>query len=291
MVDTENGKGVTYSSSGVDIDVNSETNRLVGQLVRSTYNEQVITQSGLFGGAISLVNIPPDYTKLLASVGFCADELSTPGVMAKNCFQRCLQQVAPGTLPIAFLDYLAATPLKAETIEQAVQEFCSRLIDYKIPLVGGETAEMPGMYKKDDYDLAGFAVGVVEKSKIIDGSSIKVGDIVIGLPSSGFHSNGYSLARVAIEFTHNIRDCFLRNETDETEKFFVSGFFANDGFVLGFGQTTSYNPREIVNSGRFHNGGDGFGMFDEGFCCCRCIHASGACSKNSIVRFDDVSCA
>ncbi|CAG1065171.1 phosphoribosylformylglycinamidine cyclo-ligase [uncultured bacterium] len=195
-------KKLTYSDAGVNID---EGNRLVGLIkpaVRSSYRKEVLGDIGGFGALFSgrfkglkdpvLVSSTDGVgTKLV--VAFMADRHDTVGVdlvaMSVNDI------LVSGAEPLFFLDYFATGKLEAAKAAQVVKGIAKGCKDAGCALIGGETAEMPGLYKPGEYDLAGFAVGVVDRKKIIDGSKVKPGDSIIGLPSTGLHSNGYSLAR------------------------------------------------------------------------------------------------
>lgn len=190
-----------YKSAGVDVEAGYEAVRLMKEHVKKTVIDGVIGGIGGFGG---LFEIPSGYknpvlvsgtdgvgTKL--RVAFLTDKHDTIG---QDCVAMCVNDVAcSGAKPLFFLDYLAVGknyPQKVADIVKGVADGC---VLAGCALVGGETAEMPGFYPEDEYDLAGFSVGVVEKSKITDGSSAMPGDVLIGIASSGIHSNGYSLVR------------------------------------------------------------------------------------------------
>ena len=191
----------TYKSSGVDIDAGNEFVRLIKPLVESTNNRYSRNKLGGFSGTIS---IPRKYREpLLVSstdgvgtklkLAFDTGVLNTIGIdlvaMSVNDIVTC------GAEPLFFLDYLATSRLYPSQHAEVVKGIVKGCKESGCVLLGGETAEMPGFYKKNEFDLAGFAVGVAEKRKYIDGKKVKHGDILIGLHSSGLHSNGYSLAR------------------------------------------------------------------------------------------------
>jgi phosphoribosylformylglycinamidine cyclo-ligase len=191
-----------YKSSGVDIEMGNEVVRRIRALARSTFTPHVLSDIGSFGG---LFRLPPGtYTDpvLVASadgvgtklkVAILAGEHRTIGVdLVNHCVNDILVQ---GASPLFFLDYLATGRLAPDIAEQIVDGMARACRDNGCALLGGETAEMPGFYKDGDYDLAGFIVGVVERGRLLDGSRIGVGDRLIALPSSGLHTNGYSLAR------------------------------------------------------------------------------------------------
>src|SRR3972149_1679453 len=192
-------KKLTYRLSGVNID---EGNRLVGLIkpaVRSTYRAEVMGDIGGFGGLVSATDGVG--TKLMAA--FMADRHDTVGIdlvaMSVNDI------LVSGAEPLFFLDYFATGKLDAKRAAQVVKGIAKGCKTAGCALIGGETAEMPGLYKPGEYDLAGFTVGVVDRKKIIDGSKIKAGDKIIGLPSTGLHSNGYSLARKIVFDVMNLK--------------------------------------------------------------------------------------
>jgi phosphoribosylformylglycinamidine cyclo-ligase len=197
-----NESGLTYRDAGVDIDAGDELVERIKPVVKRTMRKEVLAGVGGFG---ALVEVPLDrYRKPVLVSG--TDGVGTKLRLAIDTGRHdkigidlvamCVNDiVVSGAEPLFFLDYYATGKLRvdvAESVISGIAEGCSLA---GCALVGGETAEMPGMYHGDDYDLAGFAVGVVERDRIIDGRSTSAGDVVIGLASSGPHSNGYSLIR------------------------------------------------------------------------------------------------
>lgn len=192
---------LTYKNSGVDKEAGYESVQLIKKHVKETFSQYVLTGLGSFGGAVEL---PEGYKKPVLISG--TDGVGTKLVLAHkqdihdsvgiDLVAMCVNDIlCHGAKPLFFLDYIACGknyPEKIEAIVKGVSEGCKQ---GQCALVGGETAEMPGMYKEEDYDLAGFCVGVVDKDKFISGKDIKEGDVIIGIPSSGVHSNGYSLLR------------------------------------------------------------------------------------------------
>ena len=191
-----------YKSAGVDVEACYEAVRLMKDYVKSTYRPEVLTDIGGFGGLFSIAKNKMKEPVLVSGtdgvgtklkIAFVTDKHDTIGI---DCVAMCANDVAcSGAEPLFFLDYIACgknIPKKIAEIVKGVAEGCKQA---GAALIGGETAEMPGFYPEDEYDLAGFCVGIVDKEKIIDGSRIKKGDILIGLASSGIHSNGYSLIR------------------------------------------------------------------------------------------------
>jgi phosphoribosylformylglycinamidine cyclo-ligase len=191
-----------YKSAGVNIDAGNETVRRIKALAQSTFTAGVLSEIGSFGG---LFRLDPTGWKdpiLVASadgvgtklkIAFLANEHRTIGVdLVNHCVNDILVQ---GARPLFFLDYLATGRLDPDVATQIVDGLVRACKENGCALLGGETAEMPGFYADGEYDLAGFIVGAVESETLLDGRSIAVGDRVIGLPSSGLHTNGYSLAR------------------------------------------------------------------------------------------------
>lgn len=191
----------TYKSSGVDIDAGNLFVDLITPLVKTTANKHVLGKLGGFSGAYEL---PKKYKNpiLLAAadgvgtklkIAFMTGRFDTVGIdlvaMNVNDIVTC------GAEPLFFLDYIATSKLNPKEGAEIVKGIVEGCKQAGCALLGGETAEMPGFYKKDEFDLAGFVVGIVDKEQVIDGSDVKAGDAVIGIASSGLHSNGYSLAR------------------------------------------------------------------------------------------------
>ncbi len=192
----------TYRQAGVDIEAGNEFVRRITPLVRSTFRPEVLTDLGGFGGlfrfqadryAEPVLVSGTDGVGTKLKVAFLMDRHDTVGI---DLVAMCVNDVVVnGAEPLFFLDYLATGKLavpKAEAILRGIADGCRQA---GCALIGGETAEMPSMYAEGEYDLAGFAVGVVDRSKIIDGKDIVPGDLLVGLASTGLHSNGYSLAR------------------------------------------------------------------------------------------------
>ncbi len=192
----------TYRQAGVDIDAGSEFVRRITPLVRSTFRPEVLTDLGGFGSLFrfqaSRFTDPvlvsgTDGVGTKLKIAFLMDRHDTVGI---DLVAMCVNDIAvSGAEPLFFLDYFATGKLaitKAEAVVRGIAEGCRQA---GCALIGGETAEMPSFYPDGEYDLAGFAVGVVDRPKIIDGSTILAGDVLIGLASTGLHSNGYSLAR------------------------------------------------------------------------------------------------
>ena len=198
-------KGLTYRDSGVDIDEGDALVERIKPHARRTSRPEVLSGIGGFGG---LFEVPKGYREPVMVVGtdgvgtklklaFMAGKHDTVGIdlvaMSVNDVVVC------GAEPVVFLDYFATSRLDAAEAEQVIKGIAEGCLRAGCALIGGETAELPGFYSRGEYDLAGFCVGVVEKSRILDGKRVKAGDVVIGMASSGLHSNGFSLARKAFE--------------------------------------------------------------------------------------------
>lgn len=193
-----------YKESGVDIDAANRAKRRIGALVRGTWRDEVLSEIGNFGG---LFEVPSGYERpvLVSSVdgvgtklrvAFMAGRHDTVGEdLVNHCVNDILVQ---GAEPLFFLDYFACGVLDPAVVASVVEGLARGCRENGCALIGGETAEMPGFYEKGEYDLAGCIVGVVEQSGIMDGKGIEPGDEVWALPSSGLHTNGYSLARRVI---------------------------------------------------------------------------------------------
>lgn len=192
----------TYKDAGVDIKAGYESVKLIKSHVRKTFRPEVLTDLGGFGALFSINKEKYDNPVLVSGTDGVGTKLKIAFLMDKHdtigqdCVAMCVNDVVcSGAEPLFFLDYLAVGKNIPEKVEQIVKGIADGCLMAGCSLVGGETAEMPGMYKEDEYDIAGFCVGIVDKDKIVDGKKIKEGDILVGLSSSGIHSNGYSLVR------------------------------------------------------------------------------------------------
>src|SRR6478609_1583544 len=191
-----------YRQSGVDIDAGNETVRRIKSLARGTFTPGVLSEIGSFGGLFTLKAAGLSEPVLVSSadgvgtklkIAFMTGRHDTIGAdLVNHCINDILVQ---GATPLFFLDYLATGRLSPEIAEQIVTGIARACRENGCALIGGETAEMPGFYADGEYDIAGFIVGAVEESKVIDGSTVVPGDVLIGVPSAGLHTNGYSLAR------------------------------------------------------------------------------------------------
>jgi phosphoribosylformylglycinamidine cyclo-ligase len=195
-------KRVSYKGAGVDIEKGDAFVQAIKPMVESTFRPEVLTKIGGFAGCISL-NLERYKKPILVSstdgvgtklkIAFLMNHHDTVGI---DLVAMCVNDiVVSGAKPLFFLDYLATSKLDTEKATKVVSGIVKGCFEAECSLIGGETAEMPGFYKAGEYDLAGFAVGIVEDAQVIDGSGVTVGDKLIGIASSGLHSNGYSLVR------------------------------------------------------------------------------------------------
>lgn len=194
---------LTYKQSGVDIDEGNRAVELIKGKIKTTYDNNVIGDLGNFSGLYSL----KDFTNmtepvLLSSTDGVGTKLKLAQMMDKHdtvgidLVAMCVNDlICQGAKPLFFLDYIATGKLVAEQVEQIVSGIVEGCKMAGCALVGGETAEMPGMYSEDEYDLAGFSVGIADREKIVSGKNVKSGDTLIGIASSGVHSNGFSFVR------------------------------------------------------------------------------------------------
>lgn len=198
----ENSRSEAYAASGVDITAGYKAVELMKKHIAKTMIPGVVSGIGGFGGLFELdltgINKPvlvsgTDGVGTKLKLAFLADKHDTVGI---DCVAMCVNDViCCGAKPLFFLDYIACGKNIPERIADIVKGVCDGCVQSNAALIGGETAEMPGFYPEDEYDLAGYCTGVVDKDKIIDNRKMKPGDIVIALPSSGVHSNGFSLVR------------------------------------------------------------------------------------------------
>jgi len=198
-------KQKAYAHAGVDINLANKLKRRIQTLVRQTHGPQVLGKIGGFGGLfranfpgmrepVLVASIDGVGTKL--KVAFATDKHDTVGTDLVN---HCVNDIAVlGARPLFFLDYMGCERLEPDVFQQLLRGLSRACRSAGCALLGGETAQLPGMYRKGEYDLAGCIVGVVERSKIIDGKMIRPGDVVLGLESNGLHTNGYSLARTIL---------------------------------------------------------------------------------------------
>lgn len=191
-----------YKKAGVDIAAGNEAVERMKKHVKRTYRPEVLAELGGFGGLFSLDKDKYEEPVLVSGTDGVGTKLKLAFAMGKHdtigidAVAMCVNDIiVQGAEPLFFLDYLACGKVVPEKIEAIVKGISEGCLQSGCSLIGGETAEMPGMYTEEEYDIAGFTVGIVDRKKMIDGSSIAPGDAVIGLASSGIHSNGYSLVR------------------------------------------------------------------------------------------------
>jgi phosphoribosylformylglycinamidine cyclo-ligase len=196
---------ITYKKSGVDIEKASLFKGKIKSLVRSSFRPEVLKDIGSFGSFFSLPKGKFSEPVLISSADGVGTKLKIASLANKHdtvgidaVAMNVNDILCTGAEPLFFLDYIAYSKVKEEVLVNLVKGLNRGCIESGCSLIGGETAQMPGMYKEGEYDLAGFCVGVAERKKIIDGSKIKAGDAIIGLESNGLHSNGYSLVRKAL---------------------------------------------------------------------------------------------
>jgi phosphoribosylformylglycinamidine cyclo-ligase len=195
-------KGMSYADAGVDISSGDRSKQRIKMLARKTFNRQVLSEIGGFGGlfALDLEKFPnPVLVSSADGVGTklkVAFELGIHHTVGQDLVNHCVNDIAvQGATPLFFLDYLATGRLENEVVEKVVQGISEACRANGCALIGGETAQMPGFYADGEYDLAGTIIGAVNRDKIITGEHIQIGDVLVGLPSNGLHTNGYSLAR------------------------------------------------------------------------------------------------
>jgi len=192
----------TYKESGVDIDAGEELIRRIKKPVHSTFNRNVLTDIGMFGAfyradfkgikkPVLVSSVDGVGTKLKIAIA-----LNRHNTIGQDLVNHCVNDILVcGAKPLYFLDYYATGRLSPDVAEQVILGFVKACKENGCALIGGETAEMPGLYGTKDYDVAGTIVGVVDEKKILNGKKVKKGDVLVGLPSTGLHTNGYSLAR------------------------------------------------------------------------------------------------
>ncbi len=205
----------TYKESGVDIDAGEELVRRIKKLVRSTFDKNVLADIGLFGSfyranfkgykhPVLVSSVDGVGTKLKVAV-----EMNIFDTVGQDLVNHCVNDIlACGATPLYFMDYYATGSMSVDAAEQVILGFVKACKENRCSLVGGETAEMPGIYAERDFDIAGMIVGIVDEKKIVSGKNIKKGDILIGIPSSGLHTNGYSLARRVLQSEFSLDDHF-----------------------------------------------------------------------------------
>lgn len=225
----------TYKSSGVDIEAGEKTVQKIKGYAKSTFNKQVLTDIGLFGAfyELDLHNLKnPVLVSSVDGVGTklkIAFELNRHDTIGQDLVNHCVNDIAVcGAKPLFFLDYYATGKLDPEIASDVIRGFSIACKENDCALIGGETAEMPGFYKDGEYDMSGTIVGIVDKENIIDGNKIQKGDLLLGFPSSGLHTNGYSLARKVLFSKYKISqlidelDCTIGDELLKIHKSYLN---------------------------------------------------------------------
>lgn len=218
---------ITYRDAGVDIDAANDAMQRIKAHVRSTFTPGVLTDIGSFSGMFSLAALPQyQHPVLVSSIDGVGTKLKVAIAVGKHdtigrdLVNHCVNDIlVQGARPLFFLDYFATGKLSPAIVEDVVKGLADGCREAGCALVGGETAEMPGLYADGDYDLAGCIVGILDRDRLIDGSRVQVGDTLVGLASNGLHTNGYSLARHVL----------LDNDTPLP----LDEFFPNLGRTLG----------------------------------------------------------
>jgi phosphoribosylformylglycinamidine cyclo-ligase len=210
------GASISYADAGVDIDRANKTKQRIKYLAHKTFTKGVLSEIGGFGGLFSINRkyLEPVLVSSVDGVGTklkVAFEMKVHHTVGADLVNHCVNDIAvQGAAPMFFMDYLATGKLEPAVAEKIVEGIAEACKQNGCALIGGETAEMPGFYPDGDYDLAGFIVGVVERERIITGKNVQIGDIVLGLPSNGLHTNGYSLARkLLFEVAHYSPDTYV----------------------------------------------------------------------------------
>lgn len=200
--DPTNSPTITYADAGVDIDRANQTKKRIKYLAHKTFTRGVLSEIGGFGGLFSIDRqkyIDPVLVSSVDGVGTklkVAFEMKTHHTIGADLVNHCVNDIAvQGAAPMFFMDYLATGKLEPEIAVSVIGGLAEACKHNGCALIGGETAEMPGCYPDGEYDLAGFIVGVVERERIVTGKNVAIGDVILGLPSNGLHTNGYSLAR------------------------------------------------------------------------------------------------
>jgi phosphoribosylformylglycinamidine cyclo-ligase len=203
----------TYKSAGVDIEAGDETVRRIKGFAKSTFSKNVLSDIGLFGAFYELDLAGYKNPVLVSSVDGVgtklkiAFEMNKHNTIGQDLVNHCVNDIAVcGAKPIYFLDYLAFGKLNPDKAEKIIEGFSIACKENNCALIGGETAEMPGLYSGEEYDMSGTIVGIVDKQKVIDGKEIKKGDILLGFSSNGLHTNGYSLARKVLLNKYKVTD-------------------------------------------------------------------------------------
>jgi phosphoribosylformylglycinamidine cyclo-ligase len=269
---------LTYKAAGVDVEAGYETVRLIKQHTRRTMIPGVLGDLGSFGGFFELAKDGYENPVLVSGTDGVGTKLEIAFMTGKHdtigidCVAMCVNDVAcHGAKPLFFLDYIGTGKLEPNVAADVVKGICDGCVEAGCALIGGETAEMPGFYKEGEYDLAGFTVGIVDKNKVINGTKVSEGDTLIGIASSGIHSNGYSLVRKVFfginKFDINTRfdelSCTLGEELLRptkiyvktvqmlTEKHRINGIahITGGGFIENIPRTIPAGLKVLINLG------------------------------------------
>ncbi|HUD82094.1 MAG TPA: phosphoribosylformylglycinamidine cyclo-ligase [Candidatus Saccharimonadales bacterium] len=248
-----------YAAAGVDIDLGNQVKATLPQLLASTRRREVLGRVGGFGGLFALDVKKYRQPVLVSSVDGVGTKLKIAFAMQRHdtvgqdLVNHCVNDIAVlGAEPLFFLDYIGTGKLKPRVFEELIRGFATACAENRCALIGGETAQMPGFYQDGEYDVSGTIVGVVEKTALLDGKTIKPGDAIIGLASSGLHTNGYSLARR-----------ILFDQMKLTPKSRVAGLGATLGeellkVHLSYGPLTRAVLKKFAVKGMAHITGGGF---------------------------------
>ena len=195
-------KAITYKKAGVDIETSDSTKKNIGRMVRATFSPRVLSEIGLFGGLYDIAGTGMKHPVLVSSIDGVGTKIKVAAMMGvhntvgQDIVAHCANDIlVQGAKPLFFLDYIGCSKLSKYIALQLIKGMVKGCKRAGCALLGGETAEMPGMYQGYEYDLVGVITGVVDKGKILNGKKVRAGDAIVGLPSSGLHTNGYSLAR------------------------------------------------------------------------------------------------
>ena len=203
----------TYEEAGVNIEAGEEAVRRIAPLVRATYTEGVLGDIGVFGGFFELGQRRYKNPVLVSSIDGVGTKVKVAQMMhrydtvGQDLVNHCVNDIAvSGAKPLFFLDYFATGSLDPKVLVSIISGFSKACIENECALIGGETAEMPDIYGGEDFDLAGTVVGVVEKDRVLGASRVRAGDTLVGLKSTGLHTNGYTLARKVLLSKHDLHD-------------------------------------------------------------------------------------
>src|SRR5438132_12721980 len=197
-----NKMGITYKDAGVDIDASNAAKKRIRTLARETFTPGVLSDIGSFGGMFACNFSGMKEPVLVSSTDGVGTKLKVAAMMNRHntvgadLVNHCIDDIlVQGAKALFFMDYVATGRLNADVIVSVVEGVAGACKEAGCALIGGETAEMPGFYADGEYDVAGFIVGILDRARVLEGKSIQQGDILLGLPSVGLHTNGYSLAR------------------------------------------------------------------------------------------------